>query len=432
MKFYGGTVTGSLTVNGTQTINGTLTAQTLVVQTITSSISRITGSTQFGQLASNTHQFTGSMYVTGSITANKVILSGGADQSELTNAINNDFKLTNSGNFRIVNNANTVALFSITNAGQILIGTATAIFNSQVNINYNQSTYEGLAISTDKIYNGSPQPNLIFGGKYNSAGDYRQFATIQAIKDNATSGDSAASLAFYTNGNSASVTERMRISSTGTTTFYGTIAQSGTPCQILQTVSNSIPGDNSVVIYNTSSTGYGMYIAAGSATTNALYITNYSRATALLTVRGDGMVTTPAQPAFYAYLPGGATTSTTGNYAGFNTTRLNRGSHYSTSTGRFTAPIAGVYRFLFAALYRRQGGASAGEISISINGTNVNTRGLVYVVNNITDGHSPVVAELIISLSASDYVMPFIYAVGAGSDFYVGENLAYFCGYLIG
>ena len=66
MKFYGGTVTGSLTVNGTQTINGTLTAQTLVVQTITSSISRITGSTQFGSSSINTHQFTGSLLVTGS------------------------------------------------------------------------------------------------------------------------------------------------------------------------------------------------------------------------------------------------------------------------------------------------------------------------------------------------------------------------------
>jgi len=69
MKFYGGTVTGSLTVNGTQTINGTLTAQTLVVQTITSSISRITGSTQFGSSSINTHQFTGSLLVSGSSTA---------------------------------------------------------------------------------------------------------------------------------------------------------------------------------------------------------------------------------------------------------------------------------------------------------------------------------------------------------------------------
>jgi len=40
---------------------GTLTAQTLVVQTITSSVSTITGSTNFGSLLANTHAFTGSV-----------------------------------------------------------------------------------------------------------------------------------------------------------------------------------------------------------------------------------------------------------------------------------------------------------------------------------------------------------------------------------
>jgi len=48
------------------TVGGTLTAQTLVVQTITSSVSFITGSTRFGSLLTNTHEFTGSMFVTGS------------------------------------------------------------------------------------------------------------------------------------------------------------------------------------------------------------------------------------------------------------------------------------------------------------------------------------------------------------------------------
>jgi hypothetical protein len=42
------------------------------VQTITSSISSITGSTNFGSLSSNTHQFTGSMLVSGSSTAFRV------------------------------------------------------------------------------------------------------------------------------------------------------------------------------------------------------------------------------------------------------------------------------------------------------------------------------------------------------------------------
>jgi hypothetical protein len=104
---------------------------------------------------------------------------------------------------------------TIASTGQVFIGATSALFNAQVNINYNQSNYEGLAISTDKAYNLQPQPNLIFGGKYNSSGNYRQYATIQAYKDNATDGNSAASLVFYTNGNSASVTERMRITSNG-------------------------------------------------------------------------------------------------------------------------------------------------------------------------------------------------------------------------
>ena len=50
------------------TVAGTLTAQTLVVQTVTSSVSFITGSTRFGSIVSNTHQFTGSMGVTGSLS----------------------------------------------------------------------------------------------------------------------------------------------------------------------------------------------------------------------------------------------------------------------------------------------------------------------------------------------------------------------------
>jgi hypothetical protein len=48
------------------TVRGTLTAQTIVAQTITSSTDFVTGSTRFGSLLSNTHQFTGSVSITGS------------------------------------------------------------------------------------------------------------------------------------------------------------------------------------------------------------------------------------------------------------------------------------------------------------------------------------------------------------------------------
>ena len=67
--------TGSNTFTGNQIINGTITAQTLIVQTVSSSIEFVTGSTKFGSLSTNTHQFTGSVSVSGSITVSGSVVN---------------------------------------------------------------------------------------------------------------------------------------------------------------------------------------------------------------------------------------------------------------------------------------------------------------------------------------------------------------------
>ena len=72
------TVTGSVNVSGSITTNSTITATTLVVQTITSSISAITGSTNFGSLSSNTHTFTGSINASGSANFSGSLTVNGA------------------------------------------------------------------------------------------------------------------------------------------------------------------------------------------------------------------------------------------------------------------------------------------------------------------------------------------------------------------
>ena len=66
-----------------------------------------------------------------------------------------------------------------------------------------------------------------------------------------------------------------------------------------------------------------------------------------LKVDGVGRVTMPYQPSFKAHISGGSITvaSNNGNSAIFSSTDHNVGGHYSTSTGRFTAPIAGRYVF---------------------------------------------------------------------------------------
>jgi len=79
------------------TVAGTLTAQTLVVQTVTSSVSFITGSTKFGSLNNNTHQFTGSVNITGSVAISSSATYA-LDVAGTGRFTGNVFLSTNSGN----------------------------------------------------------------------------------------------------------------------------------------------------------------------------------------------------------------------------------------------------------------------------------------------------------------------------------------------
>jgi len=112
-------VTGSINVSGSLVITDTITAQKLVVQTITSSVDFVTGSTKFGTIPSNTHQFTGSVTVSGSLAVN------GVDYANLSSSL--DTKILNtsssigllSGSYlassasfdtRVLNNSSSISL----------------------------------------------------------------------------------------------------------------------------------------------------------------------------------------------------------------------------------------------------------------------------------------------------------------------------------
>ena len=64
-------------------------------------------------------------------------------------------------------------------------------------------------------------------------------------------------------------------------------------------------------------------------------------------ISSGGQVTLANQPRFFAYGASGAS-GTSANYWIFPTAVVNTGSHYNTSTGIFTAPIAGVYKFTWS------------------------------------------------------------------------------------
>ena len=81
-------MSGSAFITGSLTVTNTINALTLVVQTISSSVEFVTGSTRFGSIISNTHEFTGSVSISGSLRVNNssVIVSSQTSSMSVLNA----------------------------------------------------------------------------------------------------------------------------------------------------------------------------------------------------------------------------------------------------------------------------------------------------------------------------------------------------------
>jgi len=79
------TLSGSLNVSGSITSTSTITAQTLVVQTITSSVLYSSGSNVFGNSLSNTQVMTGSVGITGSLAVNGITNIGARSGGSIRN-----------------------------------------------------------------------------------------------------------------------------------------------------------------------------------------------------------------------------------------------------------------------------------------------------------------------------------------------------------
>jgi len=119
---------------------------------------------------------------------------------------------------------------------------------------------------------------------------------------------------------------------------------------------------------NSAATGgktFGLYV--GNTAAGSFNISNITDGLTVMDIDSSGRMTKPYQPAFRA----GRTASGTvadGATVIFDTAAKNIGSCYSTSTGRFTAPVAGMYHFSIQVLFE---GLSAGnqlEMQFRING----------------------------------------------------------------
>ena len=138
-----------------------------------------------------------------------------------------------------------------------------------------------------------------------------------------------------------------------------------------------------------------------------------------------GRVTTPFQPAFRAYPSTSISVGSGVTNLTFNTTNYNIGSHYNTSTGIFTAPVAGVYLFE-AATYIGSVADGFYGIRFIVNATNSQDAYVRGGFGDVTPAFT-----FSVSLSANDTVRIASYYQNSATIF-SGSAAAHFAGYLLG
>jgi len=153
-----------------------------------------------------------------------------------------------------------------------------------------------------------------------------------------------------------------------------------------------------------------------------------------LRVNTGGQLTLPYQPAFMATEQAIEFTPGTGTYI-YGAVKLNRGSHYNSGNGRFTAPVTGVYYFCHQTSGRPVSSTTY-EPKIYVNGVEFSrafVNGVGYGPNGTT--------TLTISLSANDYVEAGFYngasppvVLSGSNDINTSSNgiVSGFMGWLLG
>jgi hypothetical protein len=204
----------------------------------------------------------------------------------------------------------------------------------------------------------------------------------------------------------------------------GVAGSSGTPLTIGRVDSSSEGGQIDLCRSSDNSSIWGIDVY-GNTSTPSLRILDNGAAAVRLQIDGSGRVTKPYQPYFYAYSSGNFSSGQNAEITAYNTALSNVGSCYSTSTGRFTAPVAGIYIFFHRLSTTAQ---VSYECKLFLNGSTELSRN--YVSQPATAA-STGNASVIVSLSAGDYVTAGMYVGTSQTWLGTDRALSAFYGYLL-
>lgn len=138
---------------------------------------------------------------------------------------------------------------------------------------------------------------------------------------------------------------------------------------------------------------------------------------AAIQVTPSGHVLKPNQISFFARSNYSSGSGPTGDYV-FGDVRHNVGGGYNSSTGRFTAPVAGYY-YILASTLSRSGGYMNAQIRVN---------GSIYVYSEDTrsSNYGQVYPSAIVYLNVNDYVSWYVSYASYGSTY------DWFGGFLVG
>ena len=148
----------------------------------------------------------------------------------------------------------------------------------------------------------------------------------------------------------------------------------------------------------------------------------WTNSTERMRIDAAGRVTTPYQPAFNVKWATSSSTAPVGiDTVAFSQVITNVGSHYNSSTGRFTAPVSGFYQFNLS-MYFQNGTNYVGSMLQK-------SDGVVYYSFSSIGSDVMFYTSQAVYLNQNDYVFTRTYCGGSTTAL---RQYSHFSGYLIG